>query len=144
MISKDKNVIYRSALEIMFSDRLDRHFFSGPEAEGFGTLEKQHIQSVKGGTAICGSHLKQACLLRIVNDNPTRSVPDEAWKHPRSDRYLRADMPREVALVRIVLASSACRRDASSARSDTVALQEVLALIVSASFRARSRNGLCG
>ena len=40
-------------------------------------------------------------------------------------------MPREVALVRIVLASSACRRDASSARSDTAALQEVLALIVS-------------
>ena len=49
-------------------------------------------------------------------------------------------MPREVALVRIVLASSACRRDASSARSDTVALQEVLALIVSASFRARSQE----
>ena len=36
----------------MFSDRLDRHFFSGPEAEGFGTLEKQHIQSVKGGHSI--------------------------------------------------------------------------------------------
>lgn len=52
----------------MFSDRLDRHFFSGPEAEGFGTLEKQHVKPVKGGTAICGSHLKQACLLRIVND----------------------------------------------------------------------------
>ena len=49
-------------------DQGHRHFFSGPETEGLGSLVEEHIGTVEGGEAFRPGHGKEPGLLWIIDN----------------------------------------------------------------------------